>query len=172
MDYWKTDGIPTGGDPAFQQPTGCQPYPTNSTEMTGAKCSHSCYDGISNSCKGKSFGGARYEIRSLNMWDIMYEIYFYGPVVATFSCFEDFAYYYKNGIYKRTSNKLMAGHAAEIVGWGVENNVPYWIAKNSWGPKWGEDGFFRVQRGTNEAGFEQTIFAGIPAEGLYEQYTG
>lgn len=42
-----------------------------------------------------------------------------------------------------------AGHAVEIVGWGVGNagskygNVPYWIIKNSWSSDWNDDGYFK-----------------------------
>lgn len=43
-----------------------------------------------------------------------------------------------------------AAHAVELVGWDVGNagpkygKIPYWIVKNSWGPTWNEDGYFRM----------------------------
>lgn len=49
-----------------------------------------------------------------------------------------------------------------IVGYGVENNTKYWIAQNSWGPSWGENGFFRILRGTDECAIESEAAAAIP----------
>jgi C1A family cysteine protease len=48
------------------------------------------------------------------------------------------------------SQPQSTNHAAAIVGFGRDhkNEVckDYWIVKNSWGPKWGENGFFRLCR--------------------------
>jgi hypothetical protein len=52
------------------------------------------------------------------------------------------------------ASQLVGLHAVRVVGWGVGKNVqydnnmfgdvPYWIAANSWGTNWGNDGTFRI----------------------------
>ena len=40
-------------------------------------------------------------------------------------------------------------HVVVVVGYGTtDKGQDYWIIKNSMGAKWGEDGFFRVPRGS------------------------
>ena len=50
-----------------------------------------------------------------------------------------------------------------FVGWGVENGTKYWRIANSWNKYWGEDGYFRIVRGTNEGGIEREAFSIEPA---------
>ena len=62
--------------------------------------------------------------------------------------------YYAGGIYQHETGDFLGGHGIIISGWGVEDGTPYWIIRNSWGPKWGENGYFRMIRGTNDCQLE------------------
>ncbi|CAH8560046.1 unnamed protein product [Schistosoma guineensis] len=57
---------------------------------------------------------------------------------------------------------LLGGHAVRLLGWGEENNVPYWLIANSWNSDWGDNGYFKIVRGKNECGIENDVNAGIP----------
>jgi cathepsin C len=45
-------------------------------------------------------------------------------------------------------------HSVLITGWGEEDGEKYWKVLNSWGTRWGEDGYFRIKRGTDECAIE------------------
>ena len=74
---------------------------------------------------------------------------------------EDFLTY-KSGVYEHVHGKVVGRHAVKMVGWGVENKVKYWLIANSWNEDWGENGFFRIKRGNDECGIEDSGTAGIP----------
>ncbi len=38
--------------------------------------------------------------------------------------------------------------------------MDYWICANSWGPEWGEDGFFKIKMG--EGGIDQSVWGCTP----------
>ncbi|XP_036272462.1 cathepsin W isoform X2 [Pipistrellus kuhlii] len=47
------------------------------------------------------------------------------------------------------------------------HSTPYWILKNSWGPAWGEKGYFRLHRGSNACGITKypiTARVALPAK--------
>ena len=50
-------------------------------------------------------------------------------------------------------------HAVVVVGWGVDAGVKYWWAQNTWGEAWGEGGYFRMARGSDESAFESMAVA-------------
>ncbi|KAJ3683075.1 hypothetical protein LUZ60_013302 [Juncus effusus] len=55
---------------------------------------------------------------------------------------------YTGGIYNGncSSNWDDIDHAVLIVGYGSENNVDYWIVKNSWDTTWGDKGYIKIKR--------------------------
>ncbi|KAH3745345.1 cathepsin B [Pelomyxa schiedti] len=90
--------------------------------------------------------------------EIMTEIYENGPVSAMYVVMQDFMTY-SSGIYTYSTGNLTGSHIVKIVGWGEEGGVLYWRVANSWGDNWGEDGYFRIRRGTNEVDIENSVFA-------------
>lgn len=93
------------------------------------------------------------------------ELMAHGPFEVSFFVYSDF-YAYSGGVYKKASSAKgpMGGHAVKLVGWGDDaDGGPYWLVANSWSPSWGEGGFFRIVRGSNECGIETTPAAGLPA---------
>ncbi|MHC5589707.1 C1 family peptidase, partial [Escherichia coli] len=76
------------------------------------------------------------------------------PVSIAFEVVKGFKLY-KGGVYtSETCGKtpLDVNHAVLAVGYGVENGVPYWLIKNSWGNDWGVDGYFKMELGKNMCG--------------------
>ena len=61
-------------------------------------------------------------------------------------------------------------HATLAVGWGElppeQGGTKYWIVKNSWGERWGMDGYFWIRRGTNECNIESVAVETMP---IYKQ---
>ncbi|AAZ38185.1 VCATH [Agrotis segetum nucleopolyhedrovirus A] len=72
-----------------------------------------------------------------------------GPIAIAVDAVDLTDYY--GGIVSFCENNGL-NHAVLLVGYGVENNVPFWTLKNSWGSDYGEDGYVRVRRGVNSCG--------------------
>eukprot|EP00999_Lentomonas_sp_LEN2_P002840 NODE_704_length_1247_cov_277.709821_g665_i0.p1 GENE.NODE_704_length_1247_cov_277.709821_g665_i0~~NODE_704_length_1247_cov_277.709821_g665_i0.p1 ORF type:complete len:323 (+),score=92.75 NODE_704_length_1247_cov_277.709821_g665_i0:72-1040(+) len=45
-------------------------------------------------------------------------------------------------------------HGVLAVGYDKSWSTPYWIVKNSWGTSWGENGYIRLQYGTNQCNLD------------------
>ena len=91
---------------------------------------------------------------------MMQELINRGPVAVGITVPQSFEEY-RSGIYIENkendpsySTFEPTGHAVLVVGYGVENGTKYWRVRNSWGRHFGETGYFRVRRGTDEISIE------------------
>jgi cathepsin B len=60
---------------------------------------------------------------------IQKEIISQGPVQAIFRVYSDF-FMYKIGVYEpfiKNKDDPIAYHSVKLLGWGIENEVPYWV---------------------------------------------
>merc|ERR1712130_704127 len=72
-----------------------------------------------------------------------------GAVTMTITMLSDL-WTWTDGIYNPApAAPERQGFPISVVGWGVDGEKFYWIAKNSWGRDWAQDGFFRVTNRAN-----------------------
>ncbi|EFP00741.1 hypothetical protein CRE_21120 [Caenorhabditis remanei] len=83
--------------------------------------------------------------------DIMENLYYnHIPSAAYFRVGEKFEWYNSGVLQTEDCYQMTPAewHSVAIVGYGTsENNVPYWIVRNSWADNWGEGGYVRIKRG-------------------------
>jgi len=170
--YWVKKGIVTGGN--YNSSQGCQPYiiPACEHHTTGdrppcgeaggtPKCMKTCDKDYTVAYKEDLYyGSSSYSVKQ-HVKDIQLEIMNNGPVEGALTVYEDFPTY-KSGVYQHVHGKALGGHAIRILGWGVENDTPYWLIANSWNSDWGDNGYIKLLRGSNHCGIEAQITAGLP----------
>jgi len=70
-----------------------------------------------------------------------------SPVVNYFRVENAFRFY-NGGIMNTPCKKKGITHVSAIVGYcsykTISGDIMYWIAKNSWGSDWGEDGYYKI----------------------------
>ena len=59
---------------------------------------------------------------------------------------------YQSGIYSDPECGYNLDHGVLLIGYGYDDlyKMDYWIVKNSWGKQWGENGYIRLLRNTND----------------------
>jgi KDEL-tailed cysteine endopeptidase len=74
----------------------------------------------------------------------------------------DAVHFYAGGVLSGDWGKNL-NHGLTIVGYGSQNGENYWTLKNSWGTEWGEDGYVRMLRGSDD----EDGICGINMEACY-----
>jgi cathepsin B len=184
--YYKTNGIVSGGN--YGDKTGCYSYqlaPCShhdvdpkykncSDSVPTPKCARKCADDSQTSWyRSKVHGGDMgYSVcqrgGNTSCHDaMMSEIYQNGPITGMFFVHKSFLAY-KSGVYKAgffIFDPMLGGHAIKILGWGEENGTKYWLVANSWNEDWGDHGFFKIERGTDQCQIENAMINGGPVAG-------
>jgi len=141
------------GDRGYAVENWCDPYTEVRSECGGTCGNGNKFRALANSAR--SVGDASEDgVKQMQM-----ELMMHGPGAVTFMVYDDLMSY-SEGIYTVSPGAKATGlHAVTLIGWGEEDldgeSVPYWLVQNSWGKQAGEGGFYRIRRGTNEAGIEE-----------------
>ena len=85
-------------------------------------------------------------------------VFLHGAALATVTAAGPLSQY-KRGIFEGCEPGKKVDHAVTVVGYGREKGKDFWLIKNSWGPKWGEKGFFRLKRGVGMCGIGKSFSA-------------
>ncbi|CAA0810960.1 Thiol protease aleurain [Striga hermonthica] len=117
------------------------------------------YTGMDGACKFSSENVGVRVLDSVNITlgaedELKHAVAFSRPVSVAFEVVNGFKLY-KEGVYTSTkcgSSPMDVNHAVLAVGYGVENGIPYWLIKNSWGAEWGDHGYFKMEMGKNMCG--------------------
>ena len=128
------DGGTLDGD--FLAQTGLPPEKYYPYTATDGDCSQAAQGWQQQTYKIGSWGSVSQKLSTIKS-----ALAKYGPLPTAYMVYEDFKHY-KSGIYSYVSGKKLGGHAVLLVGYNDAEQ--YFIVKNSWGPDWGEDGYFRI----------------------------
>jgi len=135
----------------------CYPYASGDGKVP--KCSHrsQCVDTSLTYQNYKCGKGS--VVEAVTVEQIKNNMYVHGPMQTGFNVYSDF-FNYKSGVYHYVSGRLEGGHAVKILGWGSQDGMDYWLCGNSWGTKWGEEGYFKIKMG--ECKIDESVWACIP----------
>jgi len=133
LDFIKDNGIPT---------ETCFGYLADDT----VPCNNVCPEWRNEAITIPGWGYVTLE--EANVENIKNAVYLH-PLSVTYIVYKDFNAY-SGGVYEHVWGEAEGGHAVLIVGWDDEHEC--WIVKNSWGPQWGENGYFRIKWGDSEMG--------------------
>jgi len=159
--YWTSTGVVTEECSPYSFPSCDHHIPGSSNPCPAGygptpECNRTCENGKSWD-EDKHKGSRVYSVEGEK--DLIAELALNGPCEAVIAVYDDFLVY-TSGVYHHVSGDLVGYHAIKLMGYGVDNGTKYWLLANSWNEHWGEKGFFRMLRGSDECGVESDVVCG------------
>ena len=137
------------------------PYTASDKPCNGPYPHHYLLSDTTGDGNSWNFIGSQHGIPSVEQ--IKQAIITYGPVAAAVYADEAFQAY-TGGVFNEHADSKNTNHIIILVGWDDtqgENGV--WILRNSWGTGWGEDGYMRIEYGSNRVGYSANYIEGYRA---------
>lgn len=69
-----------------------------------------------------------------------------GPVSVAIEADTKAFQLYTSGVLTGDACGTNLDHGVLVVGYGTDDNIPFWLVKNSWGESWGEAGYIKIGR--------------------------
>ena len=132
-----------------------QPCLPESKFIKTPACTKKCVDGTDWSSDKHKLTN----VYNIDASQLMAELATNGPVESAFTVYADFVHY-KSGVYSHQTGAQLGGHAIKVIGYGTEDGNDYWLVQNSWTTTWGDGGYFKIARGTDECGIEDQMIGG------------
>mmetsp|Transcript_17391 Transcript_17391/g.32765 ORF Transcript_17391/g.32765 Transcript_17391/m.32765 type:complete len:678 (+) Transcript_17391:163-2196(+) len=152
-------------------------------EQLDNACDWSCYRNNSMLFYAKDYGQTGGFAYGADEESIMEEIYMNGPVILSFATSAVPEFIHNSGHSLKNNTEVMTmlknrvvpqepssrnpeilpwrhtTHSILAVGWGEEERPghgteKYWLVRNSWGTRWGDQGYAKMRRGHNDAAIE------------------
>jgi len=119
----------------------------------GGLCTESDYPYVASqeTCKAKSCGTKSAKVTGYkdvepqNEADLKKAVSL-GPVSVAIEADKQAFQFYHSGVLTSSACGTQLDHGVLVVGYGTEDDTPYWKVKNSWGASWGQDGYILIKR--------------------------
>ncbi|XP_067931272.1 uncharacterized protein [Watersipora subatra] len=168
IESWEDYGYCCGGGktPCFVCPMGVWNSSLCGPPEPYCNMSQSCPAKLDKSKFVKGINITGWSALPLNETVIAQQLQKIGPLSVALDA--TMLQFYSKGVFNPViCSKTKLNHAVLLVGFGTAKGIfgdtPYWTIKNSWGPTWGENGYFRIKRDAGTCGVNTQVTTAILA---------